>query len=121
MGLGTVRSAATGNFIEAVSDVTLAAVGYHVAGLPGLLVGGSLGLVAMVPSLRLIARRCGESFWGTYMKPLAGLGSGLVIAIIPQALAGRTSLPVLWGVAMAVAGAAAVLQLRRIHRGVPPR
>ncbi|HVE16167.1 MAG TPA: hypothetical protein VNB29_05490, partial [Chthoniobacterales bacterium] len=61
MGLAMVKPAAMGNLVEAAADVVLAVVGYHLAGLPGLFVGASLGLVAMLPSAVRVAARCGES------------------------------------------------------------
>jgi O-antigen/teichoic acid export membrane protein len=116
MGLGIVRMAATGNLAEALLDVGLATVGYRLAGLPGLLVGGSLGLVAMLPVSNRVARLCGESFLAAYGRPLLLLVPGLSIAAVLQALAGRSSSPMVWLVAMGLSGIAAIWQLRRIHR-----
>jgi hypothetical protein len=117
MGLGVVKGAAIGNLAEALSDVALATVGYHIAGLPGLLIGGSLGLVAMLPVAARVARLCGESFFAAYAKPLGVIVPGLVVAGGLQGLAAWSGRPVAWFAAMALSGLVAVWQLRRIHRG----
>ena len=116
MGLGIVKPAALGNLAEALLDVGLATVGYEAAGLPGLLVGGSLGLAAMLPVSARIARMCGESFAATYAKPLAILLPGLGVAAVLQALAGLSAWFAPWLAAIALSGGIAALQLRRLHR-----
>jgi O-antigen/teichoic acid export membrane protein len=116
MGLGIVRFAAAANLAEALLDVGLATAGYRLAGLPGLLVGGSLGLVAMLPVSSRVARLCGESFFAAYAKPLVLLAPGFAVAAILQTLAGRSSSPIPWLAAIGVSGVVAVWQLRRIHR-----
>ncbi|MGH8048019.1 MAG: hypothetical protein ACREKL_12325 [Chthoniobacterales bacterium] len=118
MGLGAVKVAALGNLAEALSDVALAAVGYHVAGMPGLLVGGSLGLLAMMPVANRVARLCGESFVAAYVRPLGTLLAGMLAAAAMQGAAAFTRWPVVWIAAIGLSGLVAVWQLRRIHRGV---
>ena len=117
MGLGAVRIAAIGNLIEALGDVALAAVGYHLAGLPGLLVGGSVGLLAMAPVARRVALLCGQTFLEAYVQPLGVLVLGLAAAGVMQAGAAWTEQLALWIVAIGASGLVAVWQLRRIHRG----
>ncbi len=117
MGLGAVRPAAIGNLCEAGLDVGLATAGYFVAGLPGLLVGGSVGIVAMAPIFGRIARLCQASPAALYARPLAGLGPGLGAAALLQAVAGRSASLALWVGAAAVSGGIAAWQLRAIHRG----
>jgi O-antigen/teichoic acid export membrane protein len=116
MGLGVVKTAAMANLTEALLDVGLATVGYRMGGLPGLLIGGSVGLVAMLPALNRVARLCGESFFAAYAKPLVLLVPGLAVAIVLQAVGGRSSSPVAWLAAIGLSGVIAVWQLRRIHR-----
>jgi hypothetical protein len=117
MGLGVVRGAAIANLVEAALDVGLATVGYLIAGLPGLLIGGSLGIVAMLPVTRRVARLCGESFFAAYLQPLAGLAPGLALAAVLQALAAGTAQPAWWLGALAFSGLIVAGQLRAIHRG----
>ncbi len=116
MGLDAVKLAAQGNLAEALCDVALAAAGYRIAGLPGLFVGASLGLFAMLPAALRVAQRCGDYFTAAYVKPLAVLLPGLALAALPQAVVAWRTWPMAWVAAIAVAGGIALLQLRRLHR-----
>jgi O-antigen/teichoic acid export membrane protein len=116
MGLGAVKGAAVGNLAEAFLDVILATVGYLVAGLPGLLIGGSIGLVAMLPAARRVARLCGESLIATYASPLRVLVPGLAAALLLQAAAARSAWYLPWISAIAISGVIALWQLRKVHR-----
>ena len=116
MGLQIVRSAALANLAEALADILLAAAGYHYAGLPGLFVGGSLGIVFLAGPARNIARLAGSNAWGLYARPLGVLLKGVVPAGLAMAVAGALSSPAWWFGALAIAGVIGLLQLRGLHR-----
>ena len=116
MGLDSAKLAAQGNVAEALCDVVLAAAGYRIAGLPGLFVGASLGLVAMLPAAVRVAQRCDETFAAAYVKPLVVLLPGLALAALLQAASVRSASPMAWVAAIAMGGGIAIFQLRRLHR-----
>ncbi len=117
MGLGSVKGAAIGNLVEAGVDVLLATAGYYAAGLPGALIGGSLGLAAMLPAAGRIASLCGTSFFSAYMSSIRVLLPGLSLATGVLLLAAWTPWLGAWIGACGVAGGVALWQLRKIHRG----
>ncbi len=117
MGLGKVAMAARANLLEALLAATLGTAGYYFAGIPGLLIGSSLGILAMLPVLGKIAELCGSSALSTYFRPIPPLIPGVALAAIAQALASAFGMgwPFLV-VAFSVTSAIAVFQLRAIHR-----
>jgi len=116
MGLHIVKGGAIANLIEAIVDIGLAAVGYYLAGLTGVLVGGSLGVFVLMPQARRIAALGGWSFLKTYLQPLLRLVPGLVISSVVLALAHLSSHPAVWLLAASATGVVAVWELRRLHK-----
>ena len=116
MGLNEVRPAAIGNVAESVVDVVLAGIGYHFAGLPGMFIGGSLGILCLLPQSVKITKLFDSGVVGTYLKPVVGLLPGIAIAGVALAAAGATPWMAAWAAAAALTGAVAVWQLRGLHR-----
>lgn len=116
MGLGQVRGAAQANAVEAAANIVLATAGCYAFGLPGVLLGGSLGVLAMLPSLRRIAQSCGQTAFAACIAPIGRLVPGLAVAAVPQALAAAYGGLIAWIAALAVAGVVALQQLRALHR-----
>lgn len=115
MGLGRVRGAAMGNLCEAVADVALAAVGYRLWGLPGLFLGGSLGILCMLPAAARVSGRCDRSWSGNYIRPLLPLLPGLTGAAAILAITSRFPHWAAWLGGAGAAGVLALISLRRMH------
>lgn len=116
MGLGLVRNASLGNFLEAVADVVGALVGYRIGGLPGLFVGGSVGVLFLLWPARQIAAACAAGSLALYGASLVPLLPGMLVAGLAEGLAGLTKWPVVWIASGGIAGVIAFVQLRRLHR-----
>jgi O-antigen/teichoic acid export membrane protein len=116
MGLRLIKMAALANLAEAATNVICAVIGYKLAGLPGVVLGGCVGVLAMLPPAKNIARLCGESLAGAFVRPLAGLVAGMGIIAITQAGAALTHSVILKFAAIGLAGIIALIQLRRLHR-----
>lgn len=116
MGLNAVRPAALANCAEAAVDVGLAALGYYLAGLPGLFVGGAVGVLCLLPVAGRLTRFFDAGPAGTYLRPLGPLLPGLALAAVLQGTAAAAGSMIGWGLALAVTAAVALLQLRRLHR-----
>ena len=116
MGLRLIKMAALANLAEAATNVICAVIGYKLAGLPGVVLGGCLGVLAMLPPARNIAALCGESFSGAFIRPLSSLAAGMGIIAVTQAGAALTHSVVLKFAAIALAGVIALIQWRRLHR-----
>lgn len=116
MGLRLIKMAALYNLAEATINVIFAVIGYKLAGLPGVLLGGCLGVLVMLLPARNIAALCGESFCGAFVWPLSSLGVGMGIIAITQAGAFLTDSIVLKFAAIAMAGVITLIQLRHLHR-----
>jgi len=115
MGLNVVKGAAIASLAEAVTDIILAAIGYRVAGLPGLFLAGGAGVVFLFPTAARIARLCGQQVRTVYLSPLGPLVPGLAVAGAIQFAAGWSSHWGVWLLALAGSGLVAVWQLRKIH------
>jgi O-antigen/teichoic acid export membrane protein len=115
MGLDITRLAALANLAEAMTAVILAGVGYHLGGLTGLLIGGSTGVVFLLPPAQKIARLCGRGFFGLYATPLLVLVPGLLGAGALQGAAGLSASWPVWGAALLISGLIALWQLRKVH------
>ncbi len=116
MGLGLVRGAAQANAVEAGVDIALACAGCVAFGLTGVLVGGSIGVLAMLPALLRIARECGQTMVAACIQPLGRLVPGLLVAAVAQGLAAAYGGLPAWLASLAVAGVVALAQLRAVHR-----
>lgn len=117
MGLNLVRPASLANMAEAVLDIVLAGVGYHLAGLPGLFIGGSIGVLFLLIPGSSISELCGQKMRETYLTPLRWLVPGLVLAAAVQFGSGLLPQWYFWFAALGVSGVVALLQLKRAHRG----
>jgi len=116
MGLRLVRPAAIANALEAGADLAGAVIGYHLAGLPGLFIGGSIGFFFLLFPARKIAAACATGFIGLYLGPIGGLAPGLAAAGVTQWGASFLSWPPAWFAAIGLSGGVALWQLRRLHR-----
>jgi len=76
-GLRLIKMAALANLVEAATNVIGAVIGYKLAGLPGVVLGGCLGVLAMLPPARNLAALCGEPFSGAFVRPLASLAASM--------------------------------------------
>ena len=116
MGLRLIKMAALSNLAEAVTNVICAVIGYQLAGLPGVLLGGSLGVLAMLPPAKNIAKLCGEPFSRAFVRPLSSFAAGMGMIAVTQAAAALTHSVILKFAAIALAGVIALVHLRRLHR-----
>ena len=116
MGLGLVEMAAISNLGEAAVNVCCAVIGYHLAGLPGVLLGGSLGVLIMLRPAKGIAARCGQSSFNAYLRPLSIFAAGTTAVAVTEAAAAWTNSLAVNAAAIALAGAVTLIQLRRLHR-----
>lgn len=116
MGLNIIKSGAIANLLEATVDIGLAVIGYRIAGLTGVLIGGSLGAFILMPQAHRIAALGGLSFLKTYLQPLVRLVPGLVASSVILVLAEMSHKPAIWLSAAAVTGVVALWELRRLHR-----
>jgi hypothetical protein len=116
MGLQLVKTAAISNLGEATTNIICAVIGYKLAGLPGVLLGGCIGSLIMLLPAQKIAALCGEKFSGAFVRPLFGLSSAIAIIGITQAAAVFTHSIVVRFASFALAGFITLSQWRRLHR-----
>ena len=115
MGLALTRSAAIAGAWEAVMSVVCAGFGFHLAGLPGLFLGGSVGILCLLPITGRISRQCGwRSLWDWFVA-LRELLPGFGMAAVVLYLAAQSPHLLIWFTALAVSGSIALWQLRSIH------
>ena len=115
MGLHDVRSAALANLGESVMDVVFAAVGFYFFGLPGVFLGGCVGLLCLLPQAAKITRRFDRGVIGTYVQPTGKLLPGFVAAGVVLAVAGATLWFWAWGAAALLTAVLAGWQIRSLH------
>ncbi len=116
MGLHAVRFAAKANLAEAGLDVVGAFVGYYLAGLPGVLFGGSIGIICLVAPALHVANLCGQPARLTYWEPWKILLPGLLICALLQGGAFWFGHSLVYIAAIGLSGLVALWQLRQIHR-----
>lgn len=115
MGLDLTRPAAIAGAWEAIVSVVGAGVGFHLGGLPGLFLGGSVGILCLLPVTTSVSRECGwRSLWDWFVALRRLLPGFLAAGAVLYASALSPSLFVWFG-ALAVCGGIALLQLRGIH------
>jgi O-antigen/teichoic acid export membrane protein len=116
MGLHEVRPAALANLAESALDVVCAAIGFYFFGLPGVFLGGCVGLLCLVRQAAKITRRFDRGVTGSYLQPAAKLVPGFLIAGAVLAAAGATPWIGAWGGAVLLTAILAGWQIRSLHR-----
>ncbi len=116
MGLQLVKTAAISNLGEATTNIICAVIGYKLAGLPGVLIGGCIGALIMLLPAGKIAALCGEKFFGAFVRPLSGLSLAIALIVITQAAAIFTNSIIVRFASFAFAGVITLSQWRRLHR-----
>lgn len=116
MGLNLVKMAGLSNLAEAAVSTIGAVVGYKLAGLPGVLIGGSVGSLIMLLPAQKLAALCGEKFSDAFVRPLGGLNLALALIAVTQIAAAFTPNFVVRFASFALAGAITLSQWRRLHR-----
>ena len=58
MGLNLTRPASIAGVGEALVSIACAGIGFHIGGLPGLFLGGSLGVVCLLPISNKVSEQC---------------------------------------------------------------
>lgn len=115
MGLDLTRPAALAGAWEAILSIGFAAAGYHFAGLPGLFLGGSLGIFCLIPVGDKISEQCAWTSVWQWFVALRGLVPGFAAAgAILWASSLSAHLPV-WIAALAACGGIALWQLKGLH------
>lgn len=120
MGLQIIRSAALGNLAEAIANIPCAALGYHYAGLSGLFIGGSIGIIFLTSTANQIVKLTDTTWIGLYFKPLGHIFLGLLPVSCCLAIASIASWQGWWFFALAIAAGAGFLELRKLHRSDRP-
>jgi len=115
MGLHAVHFAAKANLAEAGLDVAGALVGFHLAGLPGVFVGGSLGILCLIFPALHVANLCGQQARATYWEPWKSLFPGLLICAVLQGGALWIANYPVYLVVAGISGIIALWQLKQIH------
>lgn len=116
MGLDLTRFAALAGCAEALTCILGAYFGYRDGGLTGLLLGGSLGFLCLLPVSSRVSLRCGYKNTGSLMRSLQPLLpgfflSGLIFYAASLSIHGTTYLG-----AVLLGGAITVWQLIVIRR-----
>jgi len=116
MGLNIVHLAAKANLAEAALDVAGALSGFYLAGLPGVLYGGSIGIIFLaIPALK-VSELCGQTIVSTYWRPWRVLAPGLLLCAAAQGAAWWATHLIAYICAAGFSGLVALWQLRQIHR-----
>ena len=115
MGLDLTRPAAVAGAWEAVLSIVGAGFGFHLGGLPGLFLGGSLGILCLLPVTGMVSRECGwRSLWDWFVA-LRRLLPGFVVAGASLYFAELSPSLFVWFGSLAVCGGIALWQLKGIH------
>lgn len=115
MGLDLTRPAAVAGAWEAMLSIVGAGVGFHLGGLPGLFLGGSLGILCLLPVTGLVSRECGwNSLWDWFVA-LRRLLPGFVIAAAILYLAALSPSLFVWFGSLAACGVITLWQLKSLH------
>jgi O-antigen/teichoic acid export membrane protein len=119
MGLSLIRPAAIAGLWEAGGSICAAAAGFHFWGLPGLFLGGSLGIVALLPVSNRISERCGwKSFiqWFSFLLPLL---PGFATSAVILCAASWSHCATVWILSLIPCGVILLLQLKVLHAQAP--
>jgi O-antigen/teichoic acid export membrane protein len=116
MGLKLIKTAALSNLGEAAANIICAVIGYKLAGLPGVLIGGCIGALIMLLPAQKIAAVCGEKFFEAFVRPLTSLNFALALIALTQVAAIFTNSIAMRFASFAFAGIITLSQWRRLHR-----
>ncbi len=115
MGLDLTRPAAVAGAWEAVLSIAGAGLGFHLAGLPGLFLGGSVGILCLLPVTGMVSRECGwRSLWDWFVA-LRQLLPGFCAAAVILYLSALSHHFPAWFGALIACGGIALWQLKGIH------
>lgn len=115
MGLDLTRNAAVAGLWEAGFSICCAATGFHLWGLQGLFLGGSLGILALLPVTTRISEQCGWNSLRDWFPLLQPLVPGFLVSGSILFLSSRIASPWAWFGALGASGMVALWQLRGIH------
>lgn len=116
MGLKLIKPAGLSNLGEAIANTICAVIGYKLARLPGVLIGGCIGSLIMLLPAGKIAALCGEKFFGAFVRPLTRLNFAMALIALTQVAAIFTPSIVVRFASFAFAGVITLSQWRRLHR-----
>ena len=115
MGLDLTRPAALAGAWEAVISIGCAGAGYHLGGLPGLFLGGSLGIFCLLPVSEKISEQCGWVSAVGWFVALRHLVPGFLLAGgILYSVSLSTSF-IVWFSGLAACGGIALWQIKNLH------
>jgi hypothetical protein len=119
MGLSLVRPAAIAGLWEAGGSIGGAALGFHFWGLPGLFLGGSLGIFALLPVSNRISELCGWTSSLRWFLSLQPLLPGFAASAVILYAASWSHSAVIWLLSLIPCGVIALLQLKLFHTPAP--
>ncbi len=119
MGLSLVRPAAIAGLWEAGGSIGGAALGFHFWGLPGLFLGGSLGIFALLPVSNRISELCGWTSSLRWFLSLQPLLPGFAASAVILYAASWSHSAVIWLLSLIPCGVIALLQLKLLHTPAP--
>ena len=119
MGLSLVRSAAIAGLWEAAGSICGAVAGFHFWGLPGLFLGGSLGIFALLPVSNRISELCGWTSSGRWFSSLYPLLPGFAASALILYAASWSHLTAVWLISLIPCGVITLLQLKILHAQAP--
>jgi len=118
MGLDLTRPAALAGVGEALLGILGAVFGYHAAGLSGLLMGGSLGFLCLIPIASMISHRCGLQNAWNWIRSLTPLFPSCAISAALFYLGSRLTHIMALPLVLLLVGAILLWQLRRIQGSI---
>jgi O-antigen/teichoic acid export membrane protein len=121
MGLNLTRPGALAGFAEALIGMIGAFVGYRVGGLSGLLLGGSMGFLCLLPITSLISQRCGFHNVGSWLRSLVPLLPGFLLTGTLFYFASQFHQVSIYLVAILLVGAISFWQLKVIQNRITRR
>ena len=121
MGLNLTRPAALAGCAEALIGMIGAFFGYRYGGLTGLLLGGSLGFLCLLPITSMISRRCGFHNVGSWLRSLVPLLPGFLLTGTLFYFASQFHQVSIYLVTFLLVGAICLWQLKVIQNGITRR
>jgi O-antigen/teichoic acid export membrane protein len=115
MGLGLTKGAAIAGLWEACGSICGAALGFHLQGLTGLFLGGSVGILALLPAAVRVSEQCGWRSPASWFLLLHPLLPGFLISGVLLYAASLSHVSWIWFGALIPCASIALLQLKRLH------